>query len=220
MNDTMNMERIADKIQKLLNLAGNNPSEEEAKAALLKAQKLMAEYNLSQEDLNGGEKISYSLELCKLRVNPRSKVTSVIIANAFACKVIIHDNHLCFFGREDNAKAAKSSMEFIHKTMERGMNAECRKHGLTGTAQAGASLIYNAYAKGFIEGLKQAVDAQCVALAVVVPPDVKDEFSKKFPKLKTVGSRMVSGGQYRDSYIKGQQDGRSAMGKRSLEAGA
>lgn len=216
---TTNMEKIADKIQKLLALAGNNPSEEEAKAALLKAQKMMAEYNMSQSDLNGEEKIVYSLEMCKLRVNPRSKVMSVIIANSFACKVIIHCNKICFFGREDNAKAAKSSMEFIHKTMERGMTQECRKHGLSGTTQAGASMIYNAYAKGFLAGLKQAMDAQCVALAVVVPQDVKDEFNKKFPNLRTTSSRMVSGWQYQDSYIKGQSDGRSAMGKRSLEAG-
>lgn len=139
MNDTVNMEKIADKIQKLLALAGNNPSEEEAKAALLKAQKMMAEYNMSQADLNGEEKITYSLEPCKLKVNPRSKVTSCIIANSFACKVIIHCGKICFFGREDNAKAAKSSMEFIHKTMERGMRAECQKHGLL-ASQSGASL--------------------------------------------------------------------------------
>lgn len=40
--------KIADKIQKLLALAGNNPSEEEAQAALLKAQELMAEYIISE----------------------------------------------------------------------------------------------------------------------------------------------------------------------------
>lgn len=215
---TANMEKIADKIQKLLALAGNNPSEEEAKAALLKAQKMMAEYNMSQSDLNGEEKIVYSLEMCKLRVNPRSKVMSAIIANSFACEAIIHYNTICFFGREDNAKAAKSSTEFIYKIMERGMTQECRKHGLS-TSESGASLIYNAYAKGFLAGLKQAMDAQCVALAVVVPQDVKDELSKKFPNLRTTRSRMVSGRQYQDSYIKGQSDGRSAMGKRSLGAG-
>lgn len=40
------LNKIADKIQKLLSLAGNNPSQEEAQAALLKAQKLMAQYNI------------------------------------------------------------------------------------------------------------------------------------------------------------------------------
>lgn len=216
---TANMEKIADKIQKLLALAGNNPSEEEAKAALLKAQKMMAEYNLSQSDLSGEEKIKYSLEPCKVRVNPRSKIMSVIIANSFACKVIIVGNKINFFGREDNAKAAKSSMEFIHKAMERGMTQECRKYGLSSTAEAGASLIYNAYAKGYISGLKQAMDAQCVALAVIVPQDVNDEFTKKFPSLRTTSCRMTSGRQYSESYFKGEQDGRSVMNKRSLEAG-
>lgn len=36
------MNKIAEKVQKLLNLAGNNPNQEEAQAALLKAQALMA----------------------------------------------------------------------------------------------------------------------------------------------------------------------------------
>lgn len=215
---TANMEKIADKIQKLLALAGNNPSEEEAKAALLKAQKMMAEYNLSQSDLSGEEKINYSLEPCKVRVNPRSKTMCTIIANSFACKAIIVGSKINFFGREDNAKAAKSSMEFIHKAMEHGMSEECRKYGLS-TSQSGASLIYNAYAKGYINGLKQALDAQCVALAVIVPQDVKEEFSKKFPNLRKTSSRMTSGRQYSESYFKGEQDGRSVMNKRSLEAG-
>ena len=50
------MNKIADKIQKLLNLAGNNPNEEEAQAALLKAQKLMAQYNVDLESLGDGKK--------------------------------------------------------------------------------------------------------------------------------------------------------------------
>lgn len=212
------MEKITDKIQKLLALAGNNPSEEEAKAALLKAQKMMAEYNLSQSDLSGEEKIQYGLEPCKVRVNPRSKVMSTIIANSFACKAIIIDKKINFFGREGNAKAAKSSMEFIHKVMEHGMSVECRKYGLS-TSQSGASLIYNAYAQGFLNGLKQALDSQCVALAIVIPQDVKEEFDKEFPNRRSTSARMVGGQQYGDSYLKGEQDGRNAMNKRSLEAG-
>lgn len=37
---------IISKIEKLLALAGNNPSETEAQAAMLKAQQLMAQHNL------------------------------------------------------------------------------------------------------------------------------------------------------------------------------
>ena len=42
----MTDKNIISKIEKLLALAGNNPSETEAQAAMLKAQKLMAEHNL------------------------------------------------------------------------------------------------------------------------------------------------------------------------------
>ena len=41
---------VKDKIAKLLALAGNNPSQEEAKAALLRARELMAEHKLRPEE--------------------------------------------------------------------------------------------------------------------------------------------------------------------------
>lgn len=216
------MNKIADKIQKLLNLAGNNPNEEEAQAALLKAQKLMAQYNVDLESLGDGKKeLKCSLELTKVKANPRDNQVHIIIANAFACKPIIScDRHLMFFGREDNAKAAKSCMEFIHKTMERGMNHVCREYGLKSTAVRGASAIYNGYAKGFIEGLRDTVGAQTVALAVVVPEDVKEAFSKKFPSLKSYKGKGVTWDpSYMNAYHQGKQDGRSAMNKRSLQEG-
>lgn len=216
MNDT-NLTKIADKIQKLLSLAGNNPSAEEAKAALLKAQQLMAEYNMSEADLGSGEQIKYSLEFCKCRVNPRSKMICMIIANAFACKVITHMNKICFFGREDNAKAAQSAMDYIHRVLERGMNAEVRKHGFNNTSEAGSSLVYNSYARGFIAGLKEQLDAQTVALAVIVPEDVKTKFNEKFPNLRNTTCRMKSG-YYASAYANGHTDGRSAMSKRSLHS--
>lgn len=213
------MNKIADKIQKLLNLAGNNPNEEEAQAALLKAQALMAQYNVDMESLGQEEKIKYSLEITKVKANPRDNQLQVIIANAFACKAIISANRkIMFFGREDNSKSAKECMEFIHRTMERGINRACKAQGLASSAVAGASEIYNGYAKGFIEGLKESIDAQTVALAIVVPEDVKTEFSKKFPNLGKYHSKGSSWNpKFQDAYRQGKTDGRSAMGKRSLK---
>lgn len=216
------MNKIADKIQKLLNLAGNNPNEEEAQAALLKAQKLMAQYNVDLESLGDGKKeLKCSLELTKVKANPRDNQVQVIIANAFACKPIIScGRHLMFFGREDNAKAAKSCMEFIHKTMERGIRRICREYGLE-SSERGASAIYNGYAKGFIEGLRDTVGAQTVALAIVVPEDVKEAFAKKFPNVSQYKSKSTTWDpSYMNAYYQGKQDGRSAMNKRSLQEGA
>ena len=216
-----NMDKIADKIQKLLNLAGNNPNEEEAQDALLKAQELMAQYNVDMEALGGKEKIKYSFEVSNVKANPRARQLLNIIANAFACKALISAGRHCgFFGREDNAKAAKECMEFMHRTMERGINRVCKEHGLKSSAVAGSSDIYNGYAAGFLSGLKETVDAQTVALAVVVTQDVKDAFANRFPNIgQFKGKGTTWNPAYKDAYHSGVADGRSAMGKRSLKAG-
>ena len=60
-------EAIVKKIQKLLALAdkARNNSEEEAQAALLKAQELMAQYGVETSMVDGvQDKVSYGLETC------------------------------------------------------------------------------------------------------------------------------------------------------------
>lgn len=214
MND---LNKIAEKIQHLLDkTVANGATEAEAQSALLMAQKLMAKYNIAEGDIGSAEKITYSLEQCKVKVNPRSKWMSTIIANSFAVKVIIYDGRICFFGRNTNAVAAKSALEFAHKVMEKGMTKACRSHGLE-PSEAGASLIYNAYAEGFLKGLKEAMDAQTVALAVVVPEDVNQKFSERFPKLRSTSIKMKRG-RYEADYQQGRTDGTQAMSRRSLEA--
>ena len=51
---------IKDRIAKLLALAGNNPSESEAQAALLKARELMAEHKLRPEEFDSKASARYS----------------------------------------------------------------------------------------------------------------------------------------------------------------
>jgi len=212
------LNKIAEKIQHLLDkTVANGATEAEAQAALLMAQKLMKKYNINQESINGEEKISYSLESCKVRVNPRSKWMCMIIAESFAVKAILSGGKICYFGRSMNVTAAKSALEFAHKVMERGMTKACRNHGLE-PSEAGASLIYNAYAQGFIHGLKEALDAQTVALTIVVPEDVKNEFAKRFPNLQKGRASHWKRGNYEDEYMAGHQDGSQVMAKRSIEA--
>ena len=49
----MNNAKILEKIKKVLELSKNNPSAAEAESALLMAQKLMVQYNLTMEDVEG-----------------------------------------------------------------------------------------------------------------------------------------------------------------------
>ena len=97
------------------------------------------------------------------------------------------------------------------------MTKACRNHGLE-PSQAGSSLIYNAYAQGFLHGLKEALDAQTVALTIVVPEDVNTEFAKRFPNLKRGRSGGWKRGSYEEEYMAGKADGSQVMAKRSIEA--
>lgn len=211
---------IVNKIQNLLNkTVENGATEAEAQSALLLAQKLMAKYNVDLEKQIGSKEYNYSLEQTKVKANPRNNQLGLIIADSFAVKGILISNKWTFFGRQDNAKAAASAMSFVVKVMEAGMRRVCREHGLE-TSERGAAYYYNPYALGFTKGLKEAMDAQCKALAVVVPEDVKDKFAEKFPETRQYRSKgMKKCFQDLDAYFKGHQDGRQAMDKRSLQQG-
>lgn len=215
----MSNDSIINKIQNLLNkTVENGATEEEAQSALLLAQKLIAKYNIDLEQQIGSKEYTHSLEQTKVKANPRNNHLGNIIARSFAVKGILICNKWAFFGREDNAKAAASAMCFVVKVMEAGMRRICREHGLE-TSMSGAAYWYNPYALGFIEGLKEALDAQCTALCIVVPEDVKDKFSEKFPQTRQYRSKGMQYRHDQEAYSQGHQDGKSAMGKRSLTQG-
>ena len=54
---------ISEKVANLLALASNNPNENEAKAALLKARELMAKHKLRPEDCKKSENVRVIHEL-------------------------------------------------------------------------------------------------------------------------------------------------------------
>ena len=213
------MNAIANKIQHLLNkTVENGATEAEAQAALLMAQKLMAKYNIELEQQTGSKDFKCSLEETKVKPNPRNNSLGNIIANSFAVKGIIYNGKWAFFGREANAKAAAEALKFIHKTLEAGIRRVCAEHGLK-SSERGAAFYYNAYALGFINGLKEAMAAQTKALCVVVPEDVNNKFNEKFPKLNQYRGKGMQYHHDQDAYAQGQRDGRSAMDRRSLQQG-
>ena len=213
------MNAIANKIQQLLNkTVENGASEAEAKTALLMAQKLMAKYNIELEQQTGSKDFKCSLEETKVKPNPRNNSLGNIIANSFAVKGIIYGGKWASFGREANAKAAAEALKFIHKTLEAGIRRVCAEHGLK-SSERGAAFYYNAYALGFINGLKEAMAAQTKALCVVVPEDVNNKFNEKFPKLNQYRGKGMQYHHDQDAYAQGQRDGRSAMDRRSLQQG-
>lgn len=211
------MNKMLDKVQKLLALAGNNPSEGEAKAAAMKAQKLIAQYNLDLSALSAEEVIQYKLLRAEHPNNNgyRGSLASIIAPN-FRCKAIYLGAQIHFFGREGDVDTCVSVFNYLYKTMRTN---GCRQERIARKEGRSAHGVANCYWAGFMRGLKDELGAQSKALAIIVPEDVKDKFTEKFPQTG-VNNRMgvKHTGYDKDAYDSGYNDGRSSMRQGALEA--
>lgn len=205
MRDTENM---IERVKKLLALAGNNPSEEEAKSALMMANRLIAKYNLDLSE-ETGEKVEYSVLPATHANNNGYRIPlATTIAPSFRCKVIMVGNTVHFFGRKQDAEACVEVYNYVYRVsrslaqkLERKAKKEGRSiHGLA-----------NSYWNGFVRGIKQELDAQCKALMVVVPDDVKTEFASRYEGCKGYTGGMRNTGHNHSAYQQGIQDGQHSM---------
>lgn len=211
------MNKMLEKVQKLLALAGNNPSEQEAKAAAMKAQKLIAQYNLDLSALSSEEVIQYKLLKAEHPNNNgyRGQLAAILAPN-FRCKAIYLGTDVHFFGREGDVDTCVGVFNYLYKTMRTN---GCRQERIARKEGRNAHGVANCYWAGFMRGLKDELGAQSKALAIIVPEDVKDKFTEKFPRTG-VNSRMgvKHTGYDKGAFDTGYTDGRNSMKKGALEA--
>ena len=211
------MEEIIKKIEKLLALAGNNPNENEALAASLKAQELIAKYNVNIDHL-GDNKETPKIGTAKHTTGKGYKwrfILAPIIARNFRCKLyLINGIDVVFYGYESDSKAALSTFSFLFKVGNRFAAKYYNQYKKNHMDTQG---VRNMYLNGFCSGIANAVDKQCTALMVVVPKEVEESFTEKMkgnkPRTKTL---MVSSD--RSVYLDGQRDGRNMAESRNLPA--
>ena len=207
-------EKMIEKIQKLLSLAGNNPSEAEAAAALRKAQELMAKYSLSVSEASG-KTYKYTSLPCHHYHNVAVRFPLAnIISKSFRCKAILVGEIIHMFGREEDAKAAVECFNFCYAWMQRVGNkliAEAREK--TGTAKG----VFNSYAAGVLKGLTTSLEEGCTTLAIVVPEDVTKNFEETYKNLGSCKRSMQFGEFNGAAYTKGLKDGKVMMGHRTIE---
>lgn len=177
-----NKEEILKKIDKLLALAGNNPSENEAISAALKAQELMAKYNIELADVQGtesGQEIKKEIYTPKKSSHYVSKwkySLSQIIAKNFCCKTYsLGRDAIVFYGYEKDAKIANQVFGFLFETGNKLADRYYRKCKKEGRETKG---ILNTYLTGFCAGIKEVLDKQCVALMVIVPKEVEESYKE------------------------------------------
>lgn len=215
---------IRDKIKKLLALA-TSPNENEAKAALLKAKKLMMEHKISETEVQGLEdqKLIH-LQCDDIRWTTDSgEIWITSLAN------LIADNHLCscswftpkgkrthilyIHGLGTDVELCKSVIEYAVGFVRGRIKIEQRRRVTSDPKAVAAS-----YARGFILGMELMYDEQKDehpewGLVVSKPQEV-DEYMKSLGE-RNVRTRKTEFDPL--AYMVGQNDGRQFNAQRVLE---
>lgn len=227
-----NQEKIIGKIKKVLELSRNNPSQEEAQAAALKAQALMAEYHISLEEIDTIDNVdNITEETVSCGTGNKWKYSLAgVIARNFCCKHFYYGKSVVvFYGHETDAKIAamtfknlfevgkKESARYYNKLKYQFEKENPSEEFLWGVYQNkfSGTGIKNAYLVGFVDGIKEVLDKQSTALMIIIPEDVKESYaekSKDFKKMQNSGLRISAN----DSGIKAREEGR-IMGRNSIE---
>lgn len=213
-----NMEKILNKIKNCLDLANNNPNENEAIAAALKAQELMAKYNIELDQVEdaGKEEREISEEMFECSRSDKWKVKLAnIIAKNFRCKVYFMNRlNVVFYGYKEDAKIALQVFKYLYTVGNKFANTCYYNYKKEGKETKG---VKNTYLVGFCDGVASVLEKQCTALMIVTPQEVKDAFNEKTKNFRSFTSNIKTQGTQNSAYSKGRADGRDVANARTLE---
>lgn len=216
-----NEEKIIQTIRKLLELSKNNPSEEEAKSAALKAQEMLAKYHIDMKEVESIDLDTVeSIEEVRVAI-PAKKWKyrlAQIVADNFRCRhFYIGKGTLVFYGHKTDADIAAETFKYLFDIGNRLAGREVDKvFGATGTS----ANVYNSFVAGFCAGIEDGLSQQCRALMIVTPEDVKTSFDEKAKKMKDMhcgAMRIGANAHCREAYESGKTEGRHAVRSKQLE---
>lgn len=211
----MTDKNIISKIEKLLALAGNNPSEAEAQAAMLKAQKLMAEHNLDLaqfKDQPKGEKEAVT-EYFRGYHNTNWAISLArVICDNFRCNLLRAPGYgLVFVGLKEDVAICKAVFTFAADTLNKNMMKLRRQYRKVGKSTDGISGDYSA---GFIAGLKAKYQEQVEKNnwgLVLVKDALVEQKTKDItnPRGKARSGKRLNRSGDMGLYTKGYMDGKN-----------
>lgn len=208
--------KIIEKIKNLLDLARNNPNENEAMAAALKAQELMAKYHVDSHDVEG-EEINEDIIESALFVGNGDKwkfKLAAIVSKNFCCKVFYRGrNTIVFYGYKKDADIATQVFKFLFETGNKLADKCYYEYYKRGLQTRG---VKNTYLVGYCDGIKTVLDRQCTALMIVTPKAVVESFEEYSKDFGTLTSNLRISSD-KSAYNKGHADGVSTANSRSIE---
>jgi hypothetical protein len=170
-------EKVIEKIKKLLNTANDKgATENEAMIAALKAQELMAKYDISitdvEDDDNSDEIVTEEYETGT--GNKWKYILSEIVANNFCCKTYnINKTRIVFYGYKRHSVIAKDVFKMLYETGNRLAMRYYQRRKNNGEDTKG---FKNQFLLGYVQGIKFVLDKQCTALMIVTPKEVVSSF--------------------------------------------
>lgn len=212
----MSTTKILAKIRKLLALAGNNPSQEEAQAAALKAQELLAEHGLSMAEVEatGGKKPNPKTTGVDLpKVQYWQVRVGQVIAENFRCNLLIRPNAgVTLIGMPDDVTVAAETLTWLiaaARALRRKFRTERKRESQMSRPEMAA--VMNDYMDGFVKGLSERFAKQVKSMALVL---VKDALVESYTEKISRGSWKGGGNQSRAgdgrAYERGREDAKGA----------
>ena len=214
---------IKSKVQKLLALS-SSPNEHEAKAAMLRAQALLARYHMSMAEVTDG--VGTAKEEPVVRAwcevsGMRSWVRDLaeVVAKNFRCVVGFSSkgkHEPVFVGYESDAETAKQVISLAVKVADRIGGNIAQRYNDRGLSCKG---VKDDYCAGFVEGLEQAYEEQVresesCALMVQVPEAAAKEKASWTSQVMGFSEPMVS--RRSQSYMVGYEDGHAFANRDQL----
>ena len=176
----MNRDDVIKRIRKLFALAEGKANRNESIAAALKAQELIAEYNVEDFEIaDEAEPIIEAVSDIGVSKEWRKRLAKVVAEN-FRCKNFFYGKYasqkrIVFLGYSMDANAAKITYEHLFKIGDR----LARKAARDSFKEYGTSYgVYNTFALGFVGGVASELEKQSQALMIVCPPKVKEAYEE------------------------------------------
>lgn len=220
----MNNEKIIEKIKNLIQLANDNPSDEEGQTALLMAQKLMLKNNIALaqvEQFEEPEKFETSQAVGKEagRIFWWERDLGYILATNFRCFClnqrdrVSNKSRIIFFGEKQDAelvsKIFEAALMYLRYRLDRLPTRE--------------PSYKNSYLKGFLIALDERFKKQVEEYSLMVLPSEKTKNALKdaFQNLTTEELERPEHDFNLEAYREGQFHGKNAkiMPEEILEGG-
>lgn len=214
-------ENMIEKIKKMLNLSQNNPSEAEGLAAALHAQKLMAKYNIHEDEVTLEEIKEDEIDSISAPLKDDSslhtwrKNLGLVVAKNFRVKCYMTGKDVVFRGFVEDVKVAVEVFTYLYAL---GNKLGSKKYHDQLKETGSAKGVYNSFVMGFLKGVEEALNEQCTALMLVTPKAVEEEF-KAFAAENFKGKGQKALGSFRggEFYEQGKIEGKAAVKSKQLD---